>query len=707
MKGKIFFILSIIVSNTFSQSMYEPIDYTKVKSSLSDFGKMWTFDDVPVNKFEKEYGFKPTAEWLNNVMTSALQFENICSAAFVSQDGLIMTNHHCGRGALPALSPKGSDYLKNGFYAATLQEEIKVPNLFVDQLLKIDDVTKEVIDAMKSGKTDKEKVKARDEKIIQLETKYSEETGLVCRVVQLYNGGKFSIYCYKRYKDIRLVMAPDFQIASTGWDWDNFTYPRYELDFMFYRAYENDKPIEVKNFFKFSKKGASEEEPIFIIGRPGRTSRLMTVAQLEFIRDKQSKFSLLERNESYKVYYELFKNHPERFTELLNMVMGVGNGRKSVAGGFMALNNEYIMTKKRDFEKQFKEKVNAYPELKLQYGYVWDAIKNNIDELRKYYDEMIAFNLSPRSRPVYYSIAESVIKYAEQVKLEEAKREADYKSDKLAVTIAKIFPERIDVEMQTKLVRAQVNVVRGILGSEHQLVKSLYADKTDEEAAEYVLAASSLTTKEKLNDLLKKSLDEILGSKDPFIFFIQHSQGKLKDLRAKVSEIMASITVLNQQVGEVAFKVYGDQIPPDATSTLRISDGKIGGYEYNGTLAPVKTTYFGLWDRWNSFGRKDYPWGLHPRWQKVPEGLDLSTPIAFASTNDIVGGNSGSSIINKNGEVVGLVHDGNLESLAGDFIFLPENNRAVATDSWGLMEALRHVFKTERLVKELEQGTSK
>jgi len=215
-----------------------------------------------------------------------------------------------------------------------------------------------------------------------------------------------------------------------------------------------------------------------------------------------------------------------------------------------------------------------------------------------------------------------------------------------------------------------------------------------------------VTTKDKLNSLLTKSADEILNSDDPFIYFLRNTMDRLKDMRAKMTEVNNSLTVLNQQLGEVAFKVFGNSIPPDATGTLRISDGRIEGYEYNGTLAPGKTTFFGIWDRWNSFGKKDYPWGLHPRWQKIPEGLDLSIPIGWASTNDIVGGNSGSSAININKEVIGLVHDGNLESLAGDFIFLPENNRTVATDSWGLIEALKYVYKTDRLVKELQNGKS-
>lgn len=699
-------LFCFFVASLTAQSIYEPRDLSKVESSLKDMGKMWTFDDVPVDVFKKEYGFRPTEDWLKDVQMSALSFGGGCSAAFVSADGLIMTNHHCGRGSLPALSPKGEDYLRDGFYAKTITEEIKVPRLFVDQLVMIENVTKEVLDAMKSGKDDNEKVKLRNEKIKELEDKFSKESGLSCRVIQLYNGGKYSLYGYKRYEDIRLVMAPDFQIASTGWDWDNFTYPRYELDFMFFRAYENDIPVKADNFFKWSKDGAKEGEPIFVVGNPGRTQRLYSVAQLEFFRDKNYKYTLLQQNETYKVYFELFQNHPERYTELLNMVMGIGNGRKSYAGRYMGLRDEYVMAKKKDFEKKLRDKVNSDPELKVKYGHVWDAIKNNLDEMRKYVDESTAFAVNQRGGTVYFSIAEKVIKYAEQMKLPEDKRDADFKADKFVATINAIYPATINEELQSKLVRAQINFVRGILGDTHPLVQKLYGNAKDNQAADLIMKNSYLTSKEKFDEFLKRSPDEILTSEEPFIYFLQNTQNKLKDLRAKMTEINNTLTVLNQLLGEVGYQVYGDEIPPDATGTLRISDGRIEGYEYNGTVAPSKTTYYGMYDRWNSFNKKDYPWGLHPRFQKIPEGFDLSVNVDFASTNDIVGGNSGSSAINTKGEVVGLVFDGNLESLAGDFIFLPEVNRTVAVDSRGLIVALKYFFKTDRLIKELIEGKS-
>lgn len=700
MKRQLLFVLLFAASLINAQSIYEPVDISKVKFSMSDLGKMWTFDSVPVDQFEKLYGFKPSQEWIDDVRMSALLFGGGCTAAFISADGLIMTNHHCGRDRLPGVSPKGKDYLKDGYYAPTLAEEIPIKGLNVDQLVLIENVTEEVVKAMNAGKDDNEKIKLRNDKINEIQSRYNEKTKLNCRVIRLYNGGKYSLYGYKRYSDLRLVFAPDFQIASTGWDWDNFTYPRFELDFMFFRAYENNKPVQIKNYFKWSKEGAKDGEPVFVIGNPGSTQRLLSVAQLEFLRDKTYKYTLLAYNEAYKVNYELFLAHPEKQTELLNGVMGVGNGRKSFAGRYMGLRDEFIMKKKRDFENELIKQVNANPELKSKYGHVWNAIKETIAEYREIIDEYTAYGINRMATPVYINIADEVIKLAEELKKTGAKAD----DEKIKGLFDKPMFKNIDAERQKKVTRAFANVLAGILGDEHPLVKKLFNGKKEDEAADYLFSVSKLITKESITELLKKSPDEILNCDDPFIYFKKLANAKQKELMPKVTEINNTLQVLNQLLGEVGYKIFGDKMAPDATMTLRISDGVLEGYEYNGTLAPSKTTFLGLYDKWYSFGKKDYPFGLHPRWQSVPAGFDLTTNVGFASTNDIVGGNSGSSVINKNKEVIGVAHDGNLESLAGDFIFLPEVNRTVSSDSQGIIEALKYYFKADRIVKELRAG---
>ncbi|MEN8192089.1 MAG: S46 family peptidase [Bacteroidota bacterium] len=702
-------VLLLFIILTFSLTaqvdLYQPIDLDTVKYSLNDFGGMWTFDDVPVEKFEKKYNFKPTDEWLSKVQRAALQFGGGCSAAFVSEDGLIMTNHHCGRGKLSSIQNVGENWLKDGFYAEELEDEVPVPNLYVDQLISITDVTYEVKAEMEKGETYDEKIELRDSIKTELVKKFESETNLKCRVVTLYNGGKFSLYSYKRYSDIRLVMAPDFQIAATGWDWDNFTYPRYELDFMFYRAYdENGIPVKSNDHFKWSKKGAEESEPIFVVGRPGHTDRLLSITNLEYLRDVIYKQRLRTYEELYKVYFEIFKAHPEREFELLNKVMSYGNGRKSYAGRLYGLRNPYLMKKKHDFEKELRVKIASDSVLNLKYGGIWENIQEVIDTLKGTADEYYGYAPPKRSASEYFVIAQKIIAYAKEMVKSEEERNALYKGEALEGTMQAIFPEKFDKELNDKLLRVHANVASSYLGRNNKILQKLYGGNIGDAAVEYVLSRSLITSKEDVNKLLEKSPEGILNSDDPFIQYLQNTKEIFNKLSQQRKEAVNRLSILNQELGEIIFEVYGSEIPPDATSTLRIADGVIRGYEYNGTIAPGKTTFYGLWDRYYSFGEKTYPWGLHERWQNVPDDLDLSIPIGFASTNDMVGGNSGSSIINKNMEVVGLAHDGNLESLAGHFIFDPENNRAVATDSWGLLEALKYIYETDRLVDELLSG---
>jgi len=693
----LFFSFSFLAQSSF----YEPSDNNDIKWTYDDFGKMWTFDNVPITTFKEKYGFKPTPEWLGDVQKSALQFAGGCSAAFVSEDGLIMTNHHCGRDRLSRIQKEGENLLRDGFYAETLEEERKIENLYVDQLIFIKDVTINVDEFMSKGKDDNEKIKFREEIKDSLIKEYNKETNLKCKIVTFYNGGKYSLYGYKRYNDIRLVMSPDFQIASTGWDWDNFTYPRYELDFMFFRAYdENGKPVRTENYFTWSKNGATKNEPIFVIGRPGRTNRLLSFAQLEYLRDQVYPNALFGFNLIYEAYYSMYMKYPER-EELLNRVMGWGNARKSYAGRLSGLKNEFIMNKKKSFEIELINTINARPILKEEYGHIFEAIIDVLNELSDYSKRNTVNRFGRIIKPVYHKFALEAIKIARQKKLPNSEREEDYKDQNISKTIDSKFSTQINYELEDHILEANVNFIFTVLGPSCKIVEDIFDNRKGKEAVEFLRSNSILISKDEFTKLAQKSSDEILNSRDPFIRYVLEIEKDGEEIRGKVKELNNTLAVLNQQLGEVVYKVFGDKIPPDATSTLRISDGVIKGYEYNGTIAPGKTTYYGLWDRYESFDKKTYPWGLHEKWKTPHKDLDLSTHIGFASTNDIVGGNSGSSVINKNKEVVGLVHDGNIESLAGYTIFIEENNRTVASDSEGLMEALKYVYKTDRLVNEL------
>ena len=678
---KLLVILFFVIINVSAQTNFQKIfQNEKSEYSLNDFGKMWTFDDLPTDYWKTEYGFSPSEEWIEDVMKSALQFGWGCSGAFVSADGLIMSNHHCARGGFVSVQEEGEDILKNGFYAAELEAERKIPNLFVDQLVKIWDVTENILNSENT-----------EEEITSLEKKYSEELGLDCRVVKLYNGNKFSMYGYKRYNDIRLVMAPEFQIASTGWDWDNFTYPRYELDFAFFRAYdESGNPVKTENYFEWSDAGTDENELIFTVGRPGSTERLISLSEFNYQKDTRYPSYLKMYEEFYDVYFELFQKYPERESELLNQVMGIGNGKKAYLGEYKALLDDYVINRKTAFEQELKKRIQESDKLKEKYGYIFEALNNVFDELRGIANEYYAFRLGSRFSSDYYNYSVKVKQFIAD--------SSNLTTENISKFVSELYSKRVDIEKTELLTQAFLNILNRTLGGNYEFIKELQNE--DLFSGKKFVSVSVFNDQEKLKEILMSNDFEKINN-DPFIILFTKTSEVISKLQPQMEELNNTISDLSRIYGEAIFEVFGDEMPPDATLTLRISDGSVKRYEYNGTLAQPFTTFYGMYDRYFGFGKKNYPWGLTPNWQNAYSEIDLSTPLNFASTNDIVGGNSGSSVINQNAEIVGLVFDGNMESLYGNFIYLPETNRTIAVDSRGIIEALKKVYKADRLLNEL------
>jgi hypothetical protein len=687
-----------------SKQTFFGVDLDTVKAQEFDMGKMWTFENPPLKYFEKEYGFVPTEEWLNKVRKSALKFATWCSASFVSEDGLVMTNHHCARENLTSVQNDGENLLRDGFFAVELNDERKMPGIHVDQLLIIEDVTDEIQKAMNSVNSSEEKIKARDEKIAEIEKRFKEQNEeLIFSVTSLYNGGKYSLYGYKRYYDVRLVFAPDLRTAKLGGDYDNFTYPRYGLDCMFFRVYSEGKPLKTDYYFKWSEKGAVEDEAIFVVGNPGRTNRLNTISQIEYLRDVQYPRLVGVLKELYDVYYKrVMENNAEDFVQV-SRLYSIGNSLKVYDGTLKGLNDPVLMARKKDFENSFRKAVESNNELKEQYAHIWDEIGHSRKEAAKTASELFAFNLNPFYTSEYFAIARKVVSLAEKLNQPEDKITDDLKGEKLDSAIKKIFPEIFDYGLQKSVLHVTVNLFYRVLGNEHELVKKLFNGKRGKEAVEYILNKSEINSKDAVIALFKKSPEKILNSEDPFIYFIVNTKTKLADLRKEAHERADKESLLNQLLGKAMFEVYGDLIPPDATFTLRLADGIVKSYNYNGTVAPVKTTFHGVLDRYYSFNKK-FPFNLPDRWEDLPEEFDLSKPLNFISTNDIVGGNSGSPVINKNAEIVGLAFDGNIESLPNNFIYTTEANRTVSVHSAGMMEAIKHLYKAKRLATELKNG---
>ena len=682
------------------------INVDTVKAQKFDTGKMWSFDYPPTEYFKKTYNFNADESWFENVRLSALRIPG-CTSSFVSEDGLMMTNHHCARyGFLERIQKPGEDLTKNGFYAATLDEERKIPNYYADQLVLIKDVTSEVQKAAETGANDNEKAKNKEAKIKELTDNLTKETGLIAQVVSLFNGAKYSLYGYKRYTDIRLVFAPDMSIAYFGGDFDNFTYPRYNLDCTFLRAYENGKPVNTKNYFQFTTDGIKPGEPIFTVGNPGSTERLKTVAQLEYERDFRYKNNSFLLDSYYNALETMKSLEPSKADEFEKVRVRIGNSQKVYDAIYKGLCDPYLMARKKDFQRKLQEAVWNNPELKDKYGKVWENIQNTQTELRKISPMISAYSMNRLFSSEYFLIANRLVDFAKEMKKPEDQRGDEYKGAKLDTTIDKLFPTDFDKILEDTKLAIQADYIRMNLGDSDPLVQKLFGDKKGKDAAEYMLKNSVITTKDGLVKLAKEGADAILNSNDPFIYFLTQTKDKLPALREEANEIANTEQVFDDMLGQAIYYVYGTSIPPDANFTLRISDGTLKSWDYNGTKAPLFTTFYGLYDRWYSFF-KEYPWNLHERWHTPPADFDLSTPFNFISTNDIVGGNSGSAIINEKAQVVGLAFDGNMDSIVGNFIYMPHNNRCVAVDARALVNAIDKVYKAERLVNELKAGKMK
>ncbi len=693
-------VLLFAISFSFAQTIYG-FDPDTVKAQKFDMGKMWTFENPPTKYFQEEYGFTPSKEWLEKMQKSALKFGGGCSASFISEDGLIMTNHHCVRGILPTVQADNENILKDGFYAKELSEERRVPNLKVEQLLFIKDVSDEIHDEMSKGTSDSEKIELREKKIDELRTKYSKENpDLVFRVISLYNGGKYSLYGYKVYDDIRLVFVPELFVAKLGGDYDNFTYPRYGLDCAFLRAYENNKPVKTNFYFKWNTDGIVEDQPVFVVGNPGRTDRINTMAQIEFERDVRYPMMVKMLKDLYKIYEELVNDSNAEDFKLIARLYSIGNALKVYEGTYKGLLDPFLIARKKDFENQFRNAVKSNQELNKKYGNIWEELAQSRIEARKSANKIFAFSIGGFYSPQYLLIASKLVGLIEDFKNEKISKE---KYDSLLTTI---YPSDLNYQLQRKLLLVQLKVWQDNLSADSEVIKKLIGNNSIEKAADKILSESYFASKEKFDELIKKNPDEILNSDDPFIYFIKNTKDELNKLLDENKARSQREEILNQMLGEALYAVYGDAIPPDATGTLRLADGIVKGYDYNGTRAPIKTTFYGALDRYYSFDKK-FPFNLPSYWENLPSEFDLSTPLNFVSTNDIVGGNSGSAVLNINAEVVGLAFDGNIESLPNNFIYTTEANRTVSVSALGMIEAIRDLYKAEKLSDEIIAGKRK
>ena len=659
---------------------------------------MWTFDNLPVKQLQEKYHFTATQEWLDHVRLSCVRFNDGGSGSFVSPHGLVLTNEHVARGQLEKTSSAEHDYSKDGFYAATPDQEMKSPDLEVNVLVSTENVTERVRAAVKNAKTGQEEFAARKAVLADIERESTEKTGLRSDIVTLYQGGEYWLYRYKKYTDVRIVFAPEQQIAYFGGDPDNFTYPRYDLDFALFRVYENGKPVENKDYLKWNSKGATDDELVFVSGHPGSTQRLDTVAQLEFERDyfETSIIKLLKhRIAALKAYGSLGE---EQARQANPSILDLENSLKVYEGRYKGLLDKNVMDKKKREEEEFKSKVMSNPEWKQAYGGAWDAIA---EAMRKA-SSQIKQSLFRSTDSQLSTIGAEIVEYVAEIKKPDGERLEGFHEAELESTRFQLFsPAPIYPALEIARMTASLEQALQELGRDDRFVKTVLNGRSPKEAATEIVNGTKLADAEVRKKLVQGGESAVATSTDPMIV-LQRNLDPLRRERIKWSEenVRGVLQQAGEKIGKARFAVYGKNTYPDATFTLRLSYGKVKGYPMNGTEAPYKTTLYGLYDRAQSFDFKG-PFFLPPRYTAGRDRLDLATPVDFVSTNDITGGNSGSPVINRNAEIVGLIFDGNIESLVGDFAYSDEANRAVSVHTGVITEALRKLYNTQSLADEL------
>ena len=662
-------------------------------------GKMWTFENPPLAYLEQEYGFKPDQKWLDALRLGALRLGERdnpwCSASFVSPKGLIMTNHHCVRDQIAAIQGP-NNWVRDGFAATALDDEVPIPGLTVQQLVSQEDVTARVEQGVEAAGDDGAAAQ-RDANIAAIEAAAdAAHPGHMHEVVALYHGAVHQLYRYRVWDDLRLVVAPHLQTAHYGGDPDNFTYPRWSIDFSFVRAYVDGAPADTSaHYFRWRQEGARDGDLVFVPGNPGNTNRQLTMQQLELQRDLEYPMVV----EQFANSIEILAPYKDRAPGLLTTLLSWQNSYKALRGMLDGLRDGALMAKKRRNELHFRGAVSEDPTLGARYGDLWRQINALVQQQK---------DLLPRAmfhQPGFSSVlqrgllvAEALDQETPRARRDEASAEAlAFQGGSSPITRALLVDQFERAERWLPRDDAFLQVVAG----EHR------AAETDWSAALDDLRRSALSRDAFVRELLDGPDGAAMwaASDDPGVRAARALRPLIQAAERDQERLDQGLAEQGARLGRALFEVYGRNISPDATMTLRFSDGRVSGYDYNGTVAPWATTFYGLYGRGAAFGNA-YPFDIPQPWIDGRASIDLSARVCFASTNDIVGGNSGSCVVDKDLQVVGLVFDGNIESLANDFYYAQDVPRAVSVHTDAIVQALQHVYSMARVVEELRAGAS-
>lgn len=664
-------------------------------SAFADEG-MWTLNGFPTERVQKNYGFQADQSWLDEVRLSSVRLARGCSGSLISADGLVLTNHHCAHRCIAQLSTKRNDLVERGFLAKSRNAEQKCPAMEVNQLVQITDVTAQMTTATK-GLTGAEFKSARKAEIAKLEKACATNPRIRCDVVSLYHGGRYDLYKYKRFQDVRLAFAPELAIAFFGGDPDNFNFPRYVLDMALLRVYEDGKPISSKHHFTWSAAGAANDELVFVSGHPGRTNRLRTVAQLEYIRDVQIPDRLLRLAERRGQLKEFSRRGREETRIAKSSLFGTENAFKALQGRVQALRNKTFFATKVDAETALRRQVKANPKL-ANLSKAWLDIEAATQMSLKLKDEYAAKEWRGTLGSSGLSIARKLVRSAVERDKPNSERLPEYSDSRQPAFEARLFSKApIYPKLERLNMIFHLTKLREVLGPDDPFVKKVLGKYSPAQLANRLLK-SRLNRVGVRRRLYKGGLAAIERSKDPMIQFARLIDADARQIRKRYEDEVESVVERAQEdIAKARFAALGTSTYPDATFSLRVSYGQVKGFSHRGQSVAPFTTIAGAYRR----ATGQAPFALPRRWMKSKTALKLDTPMNFVSTNDIIGGNSGSPTFNKDRQIVGLVFDGNIYSLGGDYGFDETVNRTVSIDSRTIAEALRVVYGATALVKEI------
>ncbi len=665
---------------------------------------MWTFNNFPRQLVQQRYGSAPSEAWLDHIRLSSVRFNNGGSGSFVSPDGLVMTNHHVGADCIHELGSSAHDYIAEGFYAPGREQEVRCPNLELNVLVGIEDVTAGVNAGVQPGMNAAARYAAQRSAMSRLEKDCADRTGLRCDAVTLYEGGVFNLYRYKKYTDVRLVFAPEMDIAFFGGDPDNFTYPRYDLDVSFFRVYENNRPARVEHYLAWNPRGIGDADLVFVSGNPGSTNRQQTMAQLQLLRDLVHPAIL----QSLRARLVLLREFSARGTEetriARDLIFSYENAVKAIVGLQAGLLAPAFMARRAAVENTLRDRVAADPKMRQEFGGAWDAIAVAEKKFAGFYPEYRLFGFALRQSQLYL-FARDLVRLPVELAKPNDQRLREYRDSNLDSLKQNLFSEAPVYDALDRIMLTQLFAeMRDTLGPGDPVVKQLLAGRTPAEAAEAYLQGSKLQSPAERKRLFEGGQKAIDASTDPMIVLARMVDPRARELRKRYEdEVQAVERSSGTLLARALFALRGTAVYPEATFTLRLSFGAVKGYVDDGRPRRWYTTFHGLYE--NSVGIP--PYMLPQRWLDKKAALDLDTPFNFVSTPDITGGNSGSPVVNRNGELVGIVFDGNLQQIPNDFLYSDAQARTVAVHAAGIVEALRKVYGADTVLRELRIVGSK